>query len=128
MTKKDKFENCSFVDEQEAKMWYIKNVLKKNEFIQYVYCIETEATEAGFPDVLIETITNNVFYCEFKYAREGKIKFKKSQPVFFKKHKNSIITVIYWNEETKEFVEILTNDLLKDTENWHNQTYSIKDN
>lgn len=74
------------VDEQQFKMAFIKEVLKKEN--KNVFCIETEETVKGFPDVLdINDKTGVTTLYEFKVARQGKIKFQPSQPAFYLQHK-----------------------------------------
>lgn len=80
-------------DEQSFKMHYIKKVFKKNN--KHVFCIETEETVKGFPDTLcIDRNTNVAEFFEFKYARQGKIKFEPTQIPFFKAYKDLNIKVV----------------------------------
>ena len=87
----DKYLDCK--DEQSFKMKYIKEVFKKNR--KTVFCIETEETVKGFPDTLcIDKATNVAEFFEFKYARQGKIKFEPTQIPFFKAYKDLNIKVV----------------------------------
>ena len=83
MTNGKKFTNCK--TEQAFKMAYLKAIAKP-EF--YLFCIETEETEQGFPDVMeIEKKTGKADFMEFKFTKNGKIKFQSTQPAFYKNHK-----------------------------------------
>lgn len=75
----DDYADCK--DEQSFKMKYIK----KLNTDQYKFCIETEETVKGFPDVLL--VSRGYGYAsflEFKYASKGVIKFQPTQPAFYK--------------------------------------------
>lgn len=59
----------------------------ENQQLSY-YMIETEETQDGFPDVLV--VDKNIgksSFLEFKVSdSRGRIKFRKSQPLFYKKN------------------------------------------
>lgn len=95
------FDKCR--NEQEFKMLYVNKVLKP--IYKHVFCIETEETVKGFPDVLcIDDKGTTVFY-EFKYANsKGKIKFQPTQPAFYKAHSDLHIAVIAYNPVKNESV------------------------
>ena len=52
------------------------------------YPIETEETQDGFPDAIeVDKNLSKCGFLEFKVSDErGKIKFRKSQPIFYKKN------------------------------------------
>lgn len=100
------YKDCK--NEQQFKMSIIKDFLK--ELFSCVFCIETEETVQGFPDVMClylnmmgETATR--FY-EFKYSnKNGKIKFQPTQPAFYKKYNDTVYTVIVaYDQRTKTVV------------------------
>lgn len=75
----DEYKDCK--DEQAFKMKYVK----KLNTDQYKFCIETEETIKGFPDVLL--VSRGYGYAsflEFKFASKGIIKFQPTQPAFYK--------------------------------------------
>ena len=92
-------------DEQDFKKLYCVAELKKNHIGQKVFCIETEETVAGFPDVM-ELWTANTkeesgsvarFY-EFKFSdKSGNIKFQPTQPAFYKQNSELDIKVVAYN-------------------------------
>lgn len=97
-------------NEQEFKMLFLKNIANKDDF-QY-FCIETEETVKGFPDVLgIHKGTNLAQFAEFKYTKTGKIKFQPTQPAFYKKYTNLVINVIAYNAKTAKVHWFLTDEL-----------------
>ena len=58
---------------------------KKLGIYEKVYCIESEETEPGFPDVIAHGGTFDFFEFKVSDAR-GLIKFKKTQPSFYKRN------------------------------------------
>jgi hypothetical protein len=106
--------NDSFVykdckNEQQFKMFIIKDYLK--EIFDCVFCIETEETVQGFPDVMclyenLDGGTSALFY-EFKYSnKSGKIKFQPTQPAFYKKHEDIMqIIIVAYDQRTKTVVK-----------------------
>lgn len=97
-------------NEQEFKMLFLKSATNINQF--YVFCIETEETVKGFPDVLcIEKTTDKVSFEEFKYTKTGKIKFQPTQPAFYKKYFTLPIIVVAYNVKTDKVHTFMTNKL-----------------
>lgn len=97
-------------NEQEFKMLFIKSAPNKKDF--YVFCIETEETVKGFPDVLcIHKETDLASFEEFKYTKTGKIKFQPTQPAFYKKYGTMPIIIIAYNAKTDKVHTFMTNEL-----------------
>lgn len=97
-----KYEECK--TEQAFKYEWIKR--HKGDYLK-LFCIETEETVKGFPDVLGIHETDvmdkelNVIakvqtpcFMEFKLAKRGRIKFQPTQPAFYKAHKELDISVV----------------------------------
>jgi hypothetical protein len=88
-----KWSDCK--TEQAFKMEWIRR--HKSDSAKY-FCIETEETIKGFPDVLavITGTLNHQFpkFFEFKKARKGWIEFQPTQPAFYKANMELDITVI----------------------------------
>lgn len=94
----EKYAKCR--DEQSFKMMYLKEN-QKNNF--YQFCIETEETVKGFPDVIaISEIDSTTTLLEFKFTKTGKIKFQPTQPAFYKSHPELRIYVLAYNAKTKQ--------------------------
>ena len=75
----DDYKDCS--SEQEFKMEWIRRHRKE---YSRVWCIETEETCGGFPDVLCIRKDGRAELCEFKKAKAGDvISFEPTQPAFF---------------------------------------------
>lgn len=97
-------------NEQEFKMLFLKSATNKKDF--YMFCIETEETVKGFPDVLcIEKTTDKVSFEEFKYTKTGKIKFQPTQPAFYKKYFTLPIIVVAYDAKTDKVHLIYTFEL-----------------
>ena len=99
----EKYAKCQ--NEQQFKMAYIKNNVDSSADGNYVFCIETEETVMGFPDVL--KLSGEVYglvvaqLYEFKMSnRSGTIKFKPSQPSFYRSHNKLNICVIAYNAKS----------------------------
>lgn len=107
------FSDCK--NEQQFKMKYIKTILKPQ--FEKVFCIETEETVKGFPDVMClageEWAIPRAFFYEFKYSNaQGKIKFQPTQPAFYKAN-NAVmgIWIVAYNKKTNEVVEFPVLDM-----------------
>jgi hypothetical protein len=91
-------------NEQQFKMKYINNVLKKA--YPFVFCIETEETIGGFPDVMCLDYNQRAYFFEFKFSTlSGKIKFQPTQPSFYKKYRNLNIYVVAYNKKKDSVVK-----------------------
>ena len=104
---KNYFHDCK--SEQQFKMAWIKyhqNELAETWRRQDCFCIETEETVHGFPDVLcIENINgrNLAYFYEFKISDSaGNIRFQSTQPAFYRKHKDMMIQVVALNVKSGE--------------------------
>ena len=97
--KTEGYEDCLY--EQDFKMRFIKNTFSKLRNTK-VFCIETEETIAGFPDVMTLTYENIANFYEFKFSNsKGVIKFKPTQPAFYKSNPTMNIKVVAYNQKTK---------------------------
>ena len=77
-----------------------------------MFCIETEETVKGFPDVLcIHKETDLASFEEFKYTKTGKIKFQPTQPAFYKKYSTLPIIVVAYNAKTDKVHFFKTHEL-----------------
>ena len=103
-------------EEQDFKKLYIVSELKKKYqgTIQRIFCIETEETVAGFPDVmelLIDSTIRAHFY-EFKFSdKRGNIKFQPTQPAFYKMYPEMEICVVAYNCVSKRVHLFRTNEI-----------------
>lgn len=110
----DTYVTCK--EEQDFKKLYIVSELKKKypNTIQKFFCIETEETVAGFPDVmelLIDSTIRAHFY-EFKFSdNRGSIKFQPTQPAFYKMNPEMEICVVAYNCVSKRVHLFRTNEI-----------------
>ena len=93
-----KYSECR--TEQAFKMEWIRR--NKKSFTD-VFCIETEETVKGFPDVLTLKENGLAQFVEFKKARNGWIEFQSTQPAFYKAHPKMLISVISLVENKGKF-------------------------
>jgi len=105
VSKNNDYSKCT--TEQQFKMSYIKKELHYyTDSSLKVFCIETEETVHGFPDVMTlycckKEHTNFARFYEFKISNmNGKIKFQPTQPAFYKNNMDMSITVIALNKKT----------------------------
>lgn len=97
-------------NEQEFKKLFLKSAKNKQDF--YIFCIETEETVQGFPDVLCITKSDDkASFEEFKYTKTGKIKFQPTQPAFYKKYSTLPIIVVAYNVKTDKVHSFKTHEL-----------------
>lgn len=97
-------------NEQEFKMLFIKSAKNQKDF--YTFCIETEETVKGFPDVLcIHKETGVASFEEFKYTKTGKIKLQPTQPAFYKKYNDLPIAIVAYNAKTDKVHTFMTYEL-----------------
>ena len=110
----DTYSTCR--DEQDFKKLYCTLELKKKyeNTVQKIFCIETEETVAGFPDVmelLIDSTIRAHFY-EFKFSdKRGNIKFQPTQPAFYRMYPEMEICVIAYNCVSKRVHLFSTNEI-----------------
>lgn len=117
------FSDCK--DEQQFKMKYVREVLKP-QFAR-VFCIETEETVRGFPDVMcLESnyapfLLVHAFFCEFKYSNaHGKIKFQPTQPSFYRANDEVMrIMVVAYNKKTNKVQEFPASCLFDKDSRYH---------
>ena len=109
----DTYASCK--SEQEFKKLYIAK--HKKDTNHKIFCIETEETVAGFPDV-IELVTisarscTQAFFYEFKFSdKNGNIKFQPTQPAFYKHNSELLINVVAYNRFSKRVHVFSTNEI-----------------
>lgn len=113
MEKKIDFSSCK--NEQQFKMKYIKEILKPQ--FDRVFCIETEETASGFPDVMClsepKVYTCRAMFFEFKYSNaHGKIKFQPTQPAFYKANNKVMhIIIVAYNKKANTVHEFYADDV-----------------
>lgn len=122
----DDFVTCE--NEQQFKKLYCamkinKSYRAKIGDVQKTFCIETEETVAGFPDVM-ELVTVNTgggmityakFY-EFKISdKNGNIKFQPTQPAFYKQNDELNIKVVAYNRFSKRVHLFRARDIFDNT-------------
>ena len=97
-------------NEQEFKMLFLKSAKDRKDF--FTFCIETEETVKGFPDVLCITKSDaKASFEEFKYTKTGKIKFQPTQPAFYKKYNDLPITIVAYDAKTDKVHTFMTYEL-----------------
>lgn len=96
-------------NEQQFKMLWLKRNQNPNT---YFFCIETEETVKGFPDVMsvCRDTTKSIFF-EFKFTKTGKIKFQPTQPAFYKAHSDMNIWIVAFNRKTGNVHEFYAKEL-----------------
>lgn len=104
-------------NEQEFKKLFIAKELHRRDIGQKIFCIETEETVAGFPDVMeLVTISagscTQAFFYEFKISdQSGNIKFQPTQPAFYKHNSELPIKVVAYNRFSKRVHAFRTNEI-----------------
>lgn len=101
-----KYSECK--TEQAFKMEWIRR--NRKHFME-LFCIETEETVKGFPDVLAieehDNCSQTPYFLEFKKARNGFIHFQSTQPAFYKKHNRLFISIVSLVENKGKFYVVV---------------------
>ena len=101
-----KYSECK--TEQAFKMEWIRR--NRKNFME-IFCIETEETVKGFPDVLAieenDHCNQTPYFVEFKKARNGFIHFQPTQPAFFKAHQRLFHSVVSLVENKGKFYVVV---------------------
>lgn len=101
-----------FADETAFKRQLMKEYLKEENQYKKVFEIEN-AMEPGMPDLLVISYDDIVVFVETKYAEEGIISFKKTQPPWYMRNKDLSIIIVAYNDLTKNIHVIDAIYLLK---------------
>jgi hypothetical protein len=89
-----------FKNEQEFKQAVLK-AWRRNNSTLTSFEIENEEKEPGMPDVLTLVPDSPAHFTEFKYAdKNGIIEFRKSQPLFYRQHRDIRIQILAWDGRT----------------------------
>jgi hypothetical protein len=77
---------------------------KVEKVFDYIFCIETEETEKGFPDVMVKLRDMEVYkFFEFKVSdSKGRIKFTRNQPSFYALHERMDIKIVALDNRTND--------------------------
>jgi hypothetical protein len=112
----DTYVSCE--NEQQFKKLYCVTELKQRGAVtakQSLFCIETEETVAGFPDVMELTTfcgKTTARFFEFKISDlSGSIKFQPTQPAFYKHNSDMLIDVVAYNRFSKRVHVFSTNEI-----------------
>ena len=111
----DDYAHCK--NEQEFKKLYVTRELHKRSTGQKIFCIETEETVTGFPDVMeLVTISagsfTQAFFYEFKISDlSGSIKFQPTQPAFYRQNSELPIKVVAYNRFSKRVHVFSANEI-----------------
>ena len=111
-------------EEQDFKKLYIVSELRKKyeNTVQKIFCIETEETVAGFPDVmelLIDSTIRAHFY-EFKFSdKRGNIKFQPTQPAFYKSNEDLKVQIVAYNRKSQRVHVFSASEILDKSSPYH---------
>ena len=107
-----------FANETQFKGKLIE-VLKKRMPEHDFFCLETEETEPGMPDILVthESLPVQYIECKITTMMAGEptdvITFKKSQPLFYRRHyKKYCIDVYAWDRINSRVVMMSAEEVL----------------
>lgn len=115
------FSEC--LNEQQFKQKYIRDVLQKAD--NKVFCIETEETVKGFPDVMVLTFSEGVTYAkfyEFKFTNNSKIKFQPTQPSFYRNNPAMNTRVIAYDKKTDTVHDFAVRQMF-----WEDSKYKLNE-
>ena len=104
----------TFADELAFKKKLVKLLKEDKNGFKDVIEIEN-SVEPGMPDIITIDIFDRVVFIEIKYARKGVITFKRSQLPWYRRHPDLIITIVAYNDKTKNLHTISAKHILKNT-------------
>jgi len=90
-----------FADELSFKSKLIQK-LRQDKRFNKVFAIEN-SEEPGMPDLLVIEHDDRVFFIETKYAKSGTIKFKRTQPSWYIRHKDLNIFIVAYDDRTTDY-------------------------
>lgn len=114
-----------YKNEQQFKMYYIKNAMETGKKGQKIFCIETEETVLGFPDVMevvtINDINMTTFY-EFKVSNKaGVITFRPAQLSFYKNNAQLNTRIIAYDRKNSKVHSFFAKEIFQ-----KNNPYAIE--
>ena len=98
------------------KAWRRKSAEGKNVVVAGVtfFEIESEETEPGFPDVICVHPKKPAWFIEFKLSdSSGIITFQKTQPLFYKKHKDIDVVILAWDAQRNRMMAMGSHEVIK---------------
>ena len=99
-----------FADELSFKHKLMSSILKDKRF-KKVFAIEN-SVEPGMPDLLVIEQDDRVFFIETKYAKNGVITFKKSQPSWYMRHSDLNIFISAYDDRTTDIHIVCAKQIL----------------
>ena len=104
--------NGPFRDEQQFKTAVLKEWRKTKDNFSH-FCIENSVVY-GMPDVLSMSSHQPSYFTEFKISdKRGVIKFRKTQPLFYKRHAHLNIAIYAWDRRNNWIVVIEPSTIIK---------------
>ena len=77
------------------------------------FCIETEETEPGFPDVL-SILGRTYVFIEFKVSDDqGYLTFTRAQPLFYRRNNTARIVIMAWDVPNRRLLTIDADHVVK---------------
>lgn len=106
----------TFADELAFKKKLVKLLKEDRAVFKDVLEIEN-SVEPGMPDIITIDLLDRAVFIEIKYARNGAITFKRSQLPWYRRHTKLNITVIAYNDKTKNLHTITAAHILTGADN-----------
>lgn len=99
-----------FADETAFKHKLMASLLKDKRY-KKVFMIEN-SVEPGMPDLLIIEQDDRVFFVETKYAENGVITFKRTQPGWYKRNSDLNIFISAYDDRTTDIHIVCAKQIL----------------
>lgn len=117
-----------FKNEQQFKMKFIEKSTERGAFGDKYFCIETEETEPGFPDVMKLTYENKASFFEMKLAdSEDNFKVQRTQPLFYLNHRDLDITILVWSNKRNKMYAVTSEEVISRVLGAEGQTLNLND-
>lgn len=101
-----------FADELSFKHKLMEQLIETKKY-KKVFSIEN-SVEPGMPDLLIIDHDDRIFFIETKYAKNGVITFKRTQPIWYKRHKDLNIFISSYDDRTTDIHVVSAKHILED--------------
>ena len=101
-----------FADELAFKHKLMDSLLKDKKY-KKVFAIEN-SVEPGMPDLLIIDQDDRVFFIETKYAKNGNITFKRTQPAWYMRNNDLNIFISAYDDRTTDIHVVCAKQILSE--------------
>lgn len=102
-----------FKNEQDFKMAWIRSCTERALPGTRFFCVETEETEPGFPDVMTLSFKQTAKFFEMKLAdAKDNFTLQPTQPLFYRGHTDMNISIMVWSNKRNKLYKINASEII----------------